>query len=104
MDRHAQLPGEKRRQRQRALGGKRAIERGDDSANRLRGHWMVAAAKKQRWGWGMPGDPVGDTAKQQATATAGALGGHDDQICVGSIVYDAFGGSSVRDPSLDHAL
>ena len=51
----------------------------------------------------MPGDPVGDTAKQQAAATAGALGGHDDQICVGSIVYDAFGGSSVRDPSLDRA-
>ena len=44
------------------------------------------------------GRPGGDTAKQQATATACALGGHDDQICVGSIVYDAFGGSSVRDP------
>jgi hypothetical protein len=104
MDRHAQLPGEKRRQRQCALGGKRAIERGDDPPNRLRGHWMVAAAKKHRWGRSMPGDPVGDTAKQQAAATAGALGRHDDQIGVGSVVDDAFGGSSVRDPSLDRAL
>jgi len=104
MDRHAQLPSEKRRQRQRALGGKRAIERGNNSANRLRSNRLVAAAKKQCWGRSVPGDAVCDTAKQQAAATAGALGSHDDQIGVGSIVDDAFGGSSVRDPSLDRAL
>ena len=51
----------------------------------------------------MPGDPVGDTAKQQAAATAGALGRHDDQIGVGRVVDDAFGGSPVSDASLDGA-
>ena len=103
MDRYCQQPGEKRRQRQRALGRERAIERGDDSPNWLRGHRVVAAAKKQRRGRSVSGDPVGDTAKQQAAATAGALGGHDDQIGVGRIVDDAFGGTSVSDSSLDRA-
>jgi hypothetical protein len=104
MDRHCQLPGEKGRQRQCTLGRKRAIERGDDSPNRLRGHRMVAAAKKQRWCRSMPGNPVCDTAKQQAAATASALRRHDDQIGVGGFVDDAFGGSSVSDPSLDRVL
>jgi len=102
MDWHSQLPGEKRRQRQRALGRKRAIERGDYPPNRLRGHRMVAAAKKQRWSRSVSGDPVCDTAKEQAAATTGALGRHDDQIGISSIVDDAFGWSSVRDSSLDH--
>jgi hypothetical protein len=65
---------------------------------------MVAAAKKQRWRRSVAGDPVCDTAKQQAAATAGALGRHDDQIGVGSIGDDAFGGSSISDSSLDTAL
>jgi hypothetical protein len=65
---------------------------------------MVAAAKKQRWHRSMPGNPVCDTAKQQAAATASALRRHDDQIGVGGFVDDAFGGSSVSDPSLDRVL
>ena len=65
---------------------------------------MVAATKKQRRGRSVPGDPVGDTAKQQAAATAGALGRHDDQIGVGRVVDDAFRGTSVSDASLDRAL
>jgi hypothetical protein len=101
MDWHFQLLGEKRRQRQRALGGQRTIERGHDSPNRLRGHGMVARAKQQCRGRSVPGHPVCDTAKQQAAATASALGRHDDEIGVGSIVDDAFGGSSVSDASLD---
>ncbi|MCD6034150.1 MAG: hypothetical protein K0S78_6336, partial [Thermomicrobiales bacterium] len=68
---HPQIPGKKRRQRQRALGHKRAIEGGDDTPHRLHGHRMVTATKKQRWGWSVPGNPVRDTAKQQAAATAG---------------------------------
>ncbi len=103
MDGHFQQPGKKRRQRQRALGRARAIERGHDSLNWLRGHRMVAAAKKQRRGGSVPGDPVGDTAKQQAAATAGALGRHDDQIGVGRVVDDPFRGTPVSDSSLDRA-
>ena len=104
MEWHSQLPGEKRRQRQRALGRWRAIERGHDSPNWLGGHRMVATAKKQRRGGSVSGDPVGDTAKQQATATPGALSRHDDQIGVGRVADDTFRGTSVSDSSLDRAL
>ena len=90
--------------RQRPLGRQRAIERGHDTPNWLGGHGMVAAAKKQRRGRSVPGDPVGDTAKQQPAATAGALGRHDDQIGVGRVVDDTFRGPSVSDASLDRPL
>ena len=104
MDWHSQLPGKKRRQWQRAFGRNGAIERGDDATNRLRSHRMVAAAKKQRWGRSVPRDPVCNTAEQQATTTAGTLGRHDDEIGVGSIIDDAFGGPTERDASLERAL
>ena len=65
---------------------------------------MVAAAKKQRGRRSVPSDPVGDTAKQQPAATAGALGRHDDQIGVGRVVDNSFRGSPVSDASLDRAL
>jgi hypothetical protein len=61
---------------------------------------MVAAAQKQRRCRSVPSDPVGDTAKKQPAATAGALSRHDDQIGVGRVVDNTFRGPPMSDASL----